>query len=137
MLSRTIFMIDGRTITPKASHFILRIVVAFDDVKSRRSHNFLAGRLIRVDSPPGGGACSRGRPEKPRRDCTPGQLRAQEKLRETRCPCAGICPKVQYHRPERRLPGSVRRNLEGGSLKIKNYLGLFQLGVPYESKGVH
>lgn len=64
-------MIDGRATTLKASGFILRIVVAFDDVKSRRSHNFLAGRLIRVDSPPGGGACSRGRPEKPRRDCTP------------------------------------------------------------------
>jgi hypothetical protein len=56
---------------PKASHFILRIVVAFDDVKSRRSHDFLAGRLIRVDSPPGSWSVFSGRREKPRPDCTP------------------------------------------------------------------
>ena len=93
MLSRTIFMIDGRTTTLKASHFILRIVVAFDDVKSRKSHNFLAGRLIRVDSPPGGGACSRGRPEKPRRDCTPGQLRPPRKIAGITLPMCRDLPK--------------------------------------------
>jgi hypothetical protein len=98
----------------KASYFILRIVVAFEDVKSRKSHDFSCGKAharrlasLEVERVLGEG-------EKPRPDCTPGQLRAQEKSRGTRCPCAGIYRKVQYHRLGRRLPGSVRTNWEGG-----------------------
>jgi len=66
----------------KASYFILRIVVAFEDVKSRRSHDFSCGKAharrlasLEVERVLGEG-------EKPRPDCTPGQLRAQEKSRE-------------------------------------------------------